>query len=638
MKRRSRKLLSRKLLLSILLVIALMCSMLTGCKKSNSGNETGNQNSSDDTDTSGTSDTSGSIADPIEVDFSQTDADMFTKRDLETDYEEKDSILIQLNGSSATASSNSVQISGTTITITEDATYIISGTLDDGMIIVNAPDTAKMQIVFKGVNINCKTSAPLYILEADKVFLTLADGTENTLSNGGTFTAIDENNIDAAIFSKQDLTINGSGSLAVTSPAGHGIVSKDDLVITGGTYTVASASHGLDANDSVRIANASIAVDAGKDGIHAENTEDASLGFVYISSGDIKIEAEGDGIRAGAYMQVENGTINVLAGGGSENGSKSSSDFYGGFRGGGRPGEVPPSTTTTDDNSTSMKGMKATGSIHISNGAITINSADDAIHSNTSVTVNGGTFELASGDDGIHADETLTITAGAINITESYEGLEALNVDVQGGDIKLVATDDGINAAGGTDSSGTTGGRDGMFGDHGGDRGGDRGGNRGGGPGGGHGGMGGGMSPSSNGSIVISGGNVYVKASGDGIDANGTLTITGGYIVVVGPTQGDTATLDYDVSGTITGGTFIGTGASHMAQSLSSSEQGVIAITVGNQSAGTKITLTDKNGNTVISHTPELPFQVVILSSPDIVSGETYTVAVGSTSGDFEAN
>jgi len=220
----------------------------------------------------------------------------------------------------------------------------------------------------------------------------------------------------------------------------------------------------------------------------------------------------------------------------------------------------------------------------------------------------------------------LTITSGKIEISESYEGLEALHIKINGGEIKLVAGDDGLNAAGGTDQSGTEGGRDGMFG-----RG--PGGGRPGGMGGGPGGM-----SSGNGSIVIAGGNLYVKASGDGIDANGTLEITGGYTVVCGPTQGDTATLDYDRSATITGGTFIGTGASGMAQTFSSSEQGVVAVSVGNQSAGTKIVLKDKSGNIIIEHSPELNFAVVILSSPDIKKGETYAITVGSGSGEFEAS
>ena len=632
--------------LVIALIFILTLTMFSGCKKTNTGNKeqdsgsTNNiasqkdsslNNDSDSGDESN-SDSSDNSYEILEVDFSQTDADMFTDRDYETQYDEKESIYIQLNGNSVTASSNSVKISGSTVTITEDATHIISGTLEDGMIIVNAPDTAKLQLVFDGVNITSKTSAPLYILEADKVFVTLAEGSENILSNGGTFTPIDDNNIDAAIFSKQDITFNGLGKLTVNSPSGHGIVSKDDLVITSGTYIVSSASHGLNANDSLRITDASITIDAGKDGIHAENSEDTTVGYIYISSGTIDIEAEGDGISSELYMHILDGDIDVITGGGSENGSKSSSDSWGGFRGG-RPGERPNETkpsdripsetisseTTTEDSSTSMKGIKSNGSILISNGNININSADDSVHSNKSVTVNGGNIEIASGDDAIHAEESLAITAGSINITESYEGLEAMNIEVMGGDIKLVASDDGLNAAGGTDSSGM-GGRDAMFG-------------------GGHGGMGGGMSTSSNGSVVISGGTLYINSSGDGIDSNGKLTISGGHITVVGPTQGDTATLDYDVSGVITGGTFIGTGASSgMAQTFSSSEQGVVSINVGNQSAGTNITLKDKDGNTIISHEPELSFAVVILSSPELIKGETYSVTVGSSSGEFEAS
>ena len=542
----------------------------------------------------------------------QTDADMFTDRDYNTDYDESESVLIQLNGSSATASSDSVQISGSTITITEEATYILSGSLDDGMILVDAPDTAKLQLVLNGVSIHSETSAPLYILEADKVVITLADGTENALSNGGTFSSIDDSNIDGALFSRQDLTLNGSGSLTVTSPAGHGIVCKDDLVFTGGSFTVSSASHGIDANDSVRITgDTSLTVSAGKDGIHAENNDDASLGFVYVSSGDVQIEAEGDGISAEAYLQIENGSFQILAGGGSENGSRESSESWGGFPGG--HGGQLSSEAESDDSSTSMKGIKSTGSMIISDGSFSINAADDAIHSNTSIAISGGAFTITSGDDAFHADETLAVSAGTIEVTESYEGLEALHVSVSGGDISIVASDDGLNAAGGTDSSGSTGGRDGMFGDL------------------------GGMS-SSDGSIDISGGTLSINASGDGIDANGTVAISGGYIAIAGPTQGDTATLDYDVSATITGGTFIGTGASGMAQTFSDATQGVISVSVGTQSAGTAITLADSSGNTLLSHTPEADYQVVIFSSPELVSGETYTITIGSRSTEVEAS
>ena len=574
---------------------------------------------------------------PSETDTSSTaqsgvyaeDADMFSARDYEIGYDESNSIQIKLNGDSVSCDSDSVAISDTTVTIRDEGTYILSGTLRNGRIVVDAEKTDKPQLVLNGASIHCETSAPLYVAQADKVFVTLPKDSKNTLSNGGTFTAVDENNIDAVIFSKEDLTLNGEGSLTVTSPAGHGIVSKDDLVCTGGNYTVKAASHALDANDSVRLKNAAFTLDAGKDGIHAEITEDTDLGFVYIASGTLHVTADGDGISAGAYMQIKGGSFSVESGGGSDAAvKKQTTDPRTGSVG--RPDRFGNSAAsdaaTTDTSDVSGKALKATGNLQIRDGSFTLNAADDAVHANASITVDGGTFQIATGDDGFHADETLTVQAGTVEITESYEGLEALNLNIQGGDIRLTADDDGLNAAGGKDESGFGGPRGNAQPD------------RGGMDTFGPGGKGGAGGSASNGTICISGGTLQITASGDGIDANGSVTISGGNITVCGPMQGDTATLDFDVSGTITGGTFIGTGAAGMAQTFSASEQGVLAVNVGSQSAGTQIKLQDKSGKTLLSHTPQLPYTVVILSTPDLKSGETYTLSVGSSSADFQAS
>lgn len=544
-----------------------------------------------------------------------SDEDMFTNRDQRTEYEA--GVAITLNGSSVSCQSSAVKVDGTTVTITDEGTYVLSGTLNDGRIVVDAEESDKPQLVLNGVSITSAASAALYVLEGDKVVVTLAEGTSNTLANGGKFVAVDDNDIDAAVFSKQDLTFNGSGSLTVTSPAGHGIVCKDDLVFAGGTYTVTAVSHGVDANDSIRVASGAFTVEAGKDGFHAENNDDASLGFVYLSNGTFTVKAEGDGISAGAYLQIENGSFDIVAGGGSVNGSKKSSDGWGGRPG--MPWMRSNATDTAEESSTSMKGLKAAGTVLINGGTFTVDAADDAVHADTSLTMNGGTLTIKTGDDGFHAEETLTVNAGAVTITESYEGLEALHIVINGGTVTLTADDDGLNAAGGNDSSGFTGGRDGMFGSPGGK------------------GDGGGISSSSNGSIVIAGGTLSVTASGDGIDANGTLEITGGHTTVCGPTQGDTATLDYDKSAVITGGTFIGTGAARMAQSFSGSKQGVLALSVGNQVAGTELAVKTAAGKTLLTHTPSLPYAVVIVSSPDIQSGKSYTVQVGDQSGSFTA-
>lgn len=547
-------------------------------------------------------------APPFSTDFEKTDSDMFTQRDEQTEYGAKDGVIIQLNGSSVTCNSAAVKVEGTTVTIAKEGTFILRGSLDDGSVVIQAGETDKVRLVLEGAQITCAKSAALNIQTGDKVFVTLAEGTDNRLANGGTFA---DGKVDGAVYSAQDLTLNGTGKLMVESPAGHGIVCKDDLVITGGSYEIQSASHGLDANDSLRLKGATVKLDTGKDGIHVEDNDDAATGFVYISGGTVSVEAEGDGISSGVWMQIAGGTVDILAGGGHENGKSHSSGGYGDFMGGGPGGPRPPrATTTADSDGTSMKGLKSDGSILISDGVITIDSADDGIHSNTTAVVNGGKLEIASGDDGIHGATDVQIAGGTVNISTCYEGLEAENIHMTGGKVSMVATDDGINAAGGNDDSGT-GGRDQMYG-----------------PSGMHAG---------NGSIVIDGGELYIQSSGDGMDANGYLEINGGMTVICGPNSGDTATLDFDTSGTINGGIFIGTGSSMMAQTFSENAQGVLALQVGNQSAGTVITVTDADGNVLLTHKPELPYAVFIYSTPDLVSGQSYHISAGANEGDIEA-
>lgn len=568
--------------------------------------------------------------DPADTGQSSADTDssgadgMFTARDLRVDYDEEKAAAITLTGSGGHCASSAVSLSGSTVTVLDEGTYIFTGSLT-GQIVVDAPEDAKVQLVLRGVTVHSESSAALYVKQADKVVVTLEG--ESALSCGDSFTAIDENNIDGAVYAKSDLTFNGSGSLTVTSPGGHGIVGKDDVVFAGGSYVITSSGHGIDANDSVRCRAANFTVSAGKDAIHAENSDDAALGFVYVESGSFALEAQGDGISGSAAVQLLDGSYNVRCGGGSENGEKQSSDNWGGFgggmmpgggmggHGGKGPGGVAFNTVTaadTAEDATSMKGIKAGTDLTISGGTYTIDSADDGLHSNGSLTVTGGSITIATDDDGLHAEEELTVTDGAVTVTESYEGLEGLHIVISGGKITLTSSDDGINAAGGTDQSGA-GGRDQFA----------------------PGGMGG-MS-SGNGSILISGGEIYMNASGDGIDANGSLEIIGGFTVVCGPMQGDTAVLDYDTTAAITGGTFIGTGSTMMAQTFTSSTQGVFAVTCGTQPAGTNILLRDSSGSAVIDYTPTLPFGLVILSTPEMVSGDAYTVTVGELSGTFKA-
>lgn len=528
------------------------------------------------------------------------DEDMFTERDLDASYDESSSAKIALADGATKSDSDNVKTDGDAVEITGEGTYIISGTLTNGRIIINAKDSDKIQLVLNGANINCDTGAAIYVKQADKVFITLAPSSENTLSNKREFVAVDDNNIDSVIFSKSDLTLNGSGKLTVNATYGHGIVSKDDLVLTGGEYSITSEKQALSGKDSIRVADGTYTLNAGKDGLHSENTDDTSKGFIYIANGTFDITCDCDGIDASGTVTVKNGNINITSGGGSENAEKKSEEF---FPGGRNQQNQSTEQTTEQSDSVSAKGIKADGNLTIVSGEFSINSADDAIHSNSSITVSGGAYKILTGDDGIHADANLTVTNGTLKIEKSYEGLEGQAINISGGAISIVSDDDGMNAAGGNDESGF-GGK--MMQDD--------------------------FSTDENSSITISGGEITINASGDGIDSNGNFYVKGGEIYVSGPENDGNGALDYSGDAQITGGTIVAAGMSGMAQNFgSSSTQGSILLNVSSRSSGA-VTVKDSSGSVIISFTPEKEYNSVVISTPDIKKGETYTVTAAGES------
>lgn len=586
-----------------LTALLLSLALAAGCAASSSSEETNTVSSTE------------SIA-------TLNEAEMFTERDRETAFDLAQCVTVELKDQATICTDASVRVTGNNVVLTGDKTYYLSGTLTNGSLTVQASDTAKPRLIFDGVTVTAAEQAPLTVVSADKVLITLAPDSVNRLENQQGFADAVDADTDGAVFSRQDLTINGGGALTVTSPVGHAITCKDDLVVVGGNYTLQSAGHGLDANDSIRIAHGTFTVNAGKDGIHAENNDDASLGYVYVADMTVSGQVQGDGISAASTLWIKQGTVTLTAGGGHENGQKASSEQYGGFMGGMPHGMRPTAgmsqaETTTDEAATSMKGLKAGTTLQIDGGTFSLDTADDSLHTNGTAAIHGGTFTLRSGDDGIHADSALDIYDGAVTIETAYEGLEALTVTLHGGNITMNTTDDGINAAGGNDQSGYGGRDEAPFG----------------GPHGGMGGPGGGGA--SNGKVIINGGTVYIQMKGDGIDANGLIEMTGGHVTVCGPTTGDTAVLDYDTSATISGGTFIGTGAYQMAQTFSDTKQPMLAVSVGNQSAQTKVTVTNAKGQTLLSYAPALDYAILLFSSPDLKTGDTVTLQIGSASEEF---
>lgn len=356
-----------------------------------------------------------------------SEEEMFTKRDKKADYDESSAVEIACEDSKITCDSKEVTISDNQAVITEEGTYVISGTLTNGQIVVDVDKSEKVQLVLNGVNINCDTSAAIYVKQADKVFITLAEGSENVLSTKEEYVAIDDNNIDAVIFSKEDLTLNGTGSLTIQAAYGHGIVSKDDLAITGGTYEIQAEKHALCGKDSVRIADGTFHLACGKDAVHAKNTDDESLGFVYIAGGTFEIESEDDGMHASQDMVIQGGTIHI-------------NHCYEGIEGrtidiadgditicaedDGLNAANGSSTDSEDTDGTQQKDMQGGGMdatdescyIKIEGGTLRIDASGDGIDSNGSLYVTGGETYVSGaendGDGAIDYNGEATITGG----------------------------------------------------------------------------------------------------------------------------------------------------------------------------------------------------------------------------------
>lgn len=491
-----------------------------------------------------------------------------------------------------------VEVAGTTVAIVSAGTYEISGTVADGRIVVDTEDDSSVVLVFNGVVISCSTSSPVYVRNAEKVIITLVDGTENYVADGTAYILEDggSDGPSAAVFSADDLTINGGGSLTVVANCNHGIQSKDDLRITGGTLTVDAINDGLRGRDSITIRDAEIAIRAGGDGLQSDNEDGAEVGTITVESGSISIIAVLDGMQAATNLAIHGGNISIVAGGGSANSSKT---------GGGMWSNWNTQMSAADANAISAKGLKAGVSLSITGGTIDIDSADDAVHSNDTLVIRGGTIDVASGDDGIHADTSLAIDGGEITITKSYEGVESADITINDGVIHVVASDDGINAAGGNDGS-AMGGRPGqnMF------------------------------TSSGDQSLTINGGTLLVDAGGDGLDINGPIRMTGGLVVINGPTDNANGALDYSGSFTISGGLLVAAGSAGMAQapSTSSTQNSAIMTFSSAVAAGTLLHLAGSDGDGVVTFAPTKVFQSVVLSSPDLAIGESYTLYSGGGS------
>ena len=647
----------RRLTLRLLCIALCACMALNGCSS-----------------TSLPDDTLSSEQEEMDDSVSSSEDSAYTYSDYELDdsFDRQSAASITLSGSTAQSNGSGVSINNATVTISKEGCYLISGELEDGQIIVDAGDSDKVQLVLDNASIHCSTGSAILVRNADKVKVTLAADSENELSDGTEYQT-DDDNPDAALFSKDDLVINGSGSLTVQGNYKHGIAGNDDLVITGGRLTVNSLSHALRGKDSVAILDGTFVLTSQKDGIQASNTEDSTKGWVQIDGGNFTIQSSGDGIQAETNLSIYDGSFTITSGGGAVNGADHTENRGGGFGrpGGNRPdsangqtspemssqpaecGQTPsemPSQpaegeqsssgnesdyselifdpddfddTSTDDSDTtvSTKGIKAGNALLIQQGTFVIDSADDAIHSNYSVTIDGGSFQLSSGDDGIHAEAYLNINGGTTTIAESYEGLEAAQIHISGGTTQVFSSDDGLNAAGGSsfelvdgllvlkDTSSSD--TEQTFG--------------------GRGGM---FEVEDNCDITISGGNLTVTTSnGDGIDSNGSLNVSGGTVLVFDSSSGGEGALDYTGSSSISGGTLVALGSSGMAQSMEPDDSHATLMVTWDevQPAGTRLTLCTQQGEILCSLQSTNSFQTAVISTDSLSAGQEVSLYTGGT-------
>ncbi len=544
-----------------------------------------------------------------------SDSAYFTTNDQNGSWDTTGAAAITLTGDGASISGNGAYVYDGNVVIAEAGRYVLSGSLEDGSIIVDAHDSSKVWILLDGVEINCSDDACIQVDQADKVFLTLAEGSENTLISGSAYsdTALSDGT-DGAIFAHDDLTINGSGSLTVTAQYSHGISANDDLVIAGGTITISAVDDAIHVNDSIRIKDAAITVTAGDDGLLTSN--EVENGYFYIESGTLDITASGDGVHTTGDITVAGGEINISAG---DDGIHSDASVF-----------VQSGTILISD---CYEGIEAL-IIDVSGGDVSINCEDDGFNANGGSgdmfggggQMGGGRNDGTFGHGGMHGSGTDEGTTGEMP-TPPDMGEEGMTGE------RPTPPDMGEEGTTGERPTPPDMGEEGMSG-----------------------GMPAGQeTDTASGSgqssadtedvetyISISGGNIRivneVGQDADGLDSNGDIKISGGTIYISLLGTGSNCAVDYaSESGgvaEITGGTIIACGASSMAEGFdsTSTQASILYNTSTVAEAGTTLTVTDADGSVLLSWEVPCSFSSALISCPEMKVGGTYTVSAGETS------
>jgi hypothetical protein len=633
---------------SACLAFAVTLTLLSSCKGQEGGQD--NSDSAGSDSTSATVVVNGSVIEPttgnahISVEPETAPEAVTVDTPTAGSYEPTTETVITL-GETVNVTGAGAVAEGSVVTVTSAGTYLIEGSLADGQLIVDTADEGRVTLLLNGVSLSCFAGPAVLVRSAPKkVVISTVVGSVNLLSDGSGYVIPDDQQVEgevypnACIYSCEDLELIGDGELHITGNADKGINTKDDFKIKSGTVTVTSVGVGIRANDSLEMSGGTVTVQAGGDGIKTANTETEGKGYLTIEGGSLYVTAKGDGLSAATDLTVSGGSL-VLTTTDTDGvvleesaGNPTSGSMGGGFggMGGGRPGGPGGpggmGESSADKAAISAKGLKAAGLLTVSGGSVTVVAQDDGIHSDGDVHIAGGSVHIRAADDGIHAEKELTVSGGVLTVAQSYEGLEALHINILGGTNRITASDDGANATngmgggmmgpGGTPPGGFPGGRP-RIGD---------------------------SSASSTATteipvLTFAGGYSVFNAAGDGIDSNGNIVISGGTVIVYGPTDNGNGPIDSgdgNYSVTVSGGMLLAVGSSGMAESAENAGQAVLAASWRGTglSAGEIIGIADESGKVLAAF--ELPKAIssIVFSSADLTAGETYSiVGGGSTTG-----
>ena len=569
----------------------------------------------------------------IQAAYGESEAMYSGLSDLRTVYNEAQAAFITFSDTQATVKGleEGCSATGTAVTISEAGTYVFSGNCVDGSITVKKGTTG-VKLILNGLDLTSASAVtgPVLCKAGTETEIIAEAGTVNTLTDSMANT---EEKAAVKVNKQSSLTLSGAGTLNVVGVCKNGIKggAETDITVQEQNLHIKSADNGLASDNTVTVKSGKLMIEAGGDGIKsspdrlddAGNADDTvSLGDIILESGEINIIAAADGIQGDNSVTVNGGSYQITTNGGY--------------------------TTTLAEDADSGKGIKSDSALTINGGEFVINSADDALHSNEYISILGGKFDIQTGDDGMHADTSLIVGSEEetsdidVSIRNCYEGLEAGTVYVNSGTININSTDDGVNAAGGNDGSGSNGRPGDGF-------------NPGGGPGGRLAVMNTDSVEDSNNSaaitdstyaagnegyaININGGTLYVKAAGDGLDSNGDISISGGNIIVYGAAAGDPGSdnfpFDHDGSFAISGGYIFGAGSSQMEEGVQSSTQGYI-VNKNTYSQGDVICVLDGQGNVLFTEALAERVNYMMYSSPEMTASGNYSFKMGADAGQID--